>query len=228
MALLLFDLDGTLYSSRGILPDAYREGIKTYNRDFNASLEVPSDSAIFNQVGKPAPEIYENLFPQLDSSQSAQLQERIFSALLERIQSGNGRLYPGVESVLERLSEDYRLGLVTNAQTRYMESVLKTHGLDDYFQERLCHDDAPNGRKSELVKMSLERFRKPPQKSRMIGDRQSDYRAASRNNVSFIHCVYGYGNPETTPDSPRVERLSELLERDLLPEPSDIPPPAGT
>ncbi|MFB6347755.1 MAG: HAD family hydrolase [bacterium] len=217
MGLLLFDLDGTLYSSREILPAAYRTGIKQFNTDYNESLNVPSDPVIFNQVGKPASEIYENLFPELTSEQVDALQERVFSALLEKIQEGSGRLYSGVKPVLEQLQDRFQLALVTNAQTAYMNAVLETHDLEAIFGRTLCNDDAPNGLKSELVEMMLESFRIEPTASRMIGDRHSDLRAATEHNVPFIHTTYGYGDRENFTDHPQIDSLKELLDGKLLP-----------
>lgn len=221
MTLLLFDLDGTLYSSRGILPAAYRQGIREFNRDFEPDVDVPTEEEIFDQVGKPAPEIYENLFPALTAEQSAELQKRIFGALLERIKNREGRLYDGVQSGLETLAKRYPIGLVTNAQTAYMEAVLETHDLRQYFGRTLCHDDAPNGRKAELVEMTLRHFGMSESESLMIGDRRSDYEAAETHGVPFIHCGYGYGNHDDFPESPRIESFGELLDGDLLPDPDD-------
>lgn len=224
MSLLLFDLDGTLYSSRGILPDAYRLGINQFNEEFDPDVDVPSDEAIFDQVGKPAPEIYRNLFPDLDDRETSALQDRIFSALLERIKRKDGELYDGVREVLDRLADSFDLGLVTNAQTAYMEAALKAHDLDQYFGKTLCHDDAPEGRKSELVAEMLEFFDGRPETTRMIGDRQSDYEAANKHDVPFIHCTYGYGSDDSFPGSQRIKAFGELLDEKVLPDPDN----AGT
>lgn len=218
MELLLFDLDGTLYSSRGILPSAYRQGIEEFNRNFEADVEVPSDAEIFNQVGKPAPQIYENLFPALDANEASELQQRIFGALLERIKNREGELYDGVRSGLAQLAKRHPLALVTNAQTAYMEAVLETHDLRQFFGKTLCHDNAPNGRKAELVEMTLGDFEVSGSEGCMIGDRTSDYEAARAHQVPFIHCAYGYGSSDSFPESPRIESFGELLDGVPLPD----------
>ncbi len=213
MNLILFDLDGTLYSSRDILPDAYRTGIEVFNQKQNQSVEVPGDDAIFNQVGKPPDDIYENLFPELSVEDRPVLQQEIFTDLLRRIQDGEGTLYEGTRDVLAELSKSRSIGLVTNAQTKYMKNVLSTHDLKDFFGLTLCNDDAPNGRKEEIVAQQLEHFEVPKSRTVLVGDRISDRRAAETHDIEFIGCRFGYGSPDVFKNVPSLNALPELLNR---------------
>lgn len=213
MNLILFDLDGTLYSSREILPTAYAEGIERFNEQHSRSVPVPADEEIFDQVGNPVNEIYENLFPNLSDEERPQLQESIFSVLLDRIQRGEGRLFEGVQSVLETLGEHRPLGVVTNAQTQYMNSVLETHDLDRHFEQTLCNDDAPNGEKSEIVEMQLRKFDVSPRDALLVGDRESDRLAARTHGLHFIGCDFGYGRESLFEGETTVGAFTELPDR---------------
>lgn len=213
MNLILFDLDGTLYSSRSILPTAYAEGIDRFNQEQDRSVPVPPDEEIFDQVGNPVDEIYENLFPDLTDGERPRLQQSIFSALLCRIRRGEGRLFEGVESVLETLGDRRPLGVVTNAQTEYMNSVLETHDLDRHFESTLCNDDAPNGEKSEIVEMQLRKFDVSPRDALLVGDRESDRDAAEEHGVHFIGCTFGYGRESLFEGEPTVGAFTELPDR---------------
>jgi phosphoglycolate phosphatase-like HAD superfamily hydrolase len=207
--LALFDLDGTLYSSRRILPDAYAEGIEDFNQSHPNSVAVPTESEIFSQVGNPVDTIYRNLFPDLTAGCRHDLQQAIFSSLLTKITEGKGKLFDGVTEVLETLASDRPLAIVTNAQTRYMNAVMETHDLEQYFQAWLCNDDAPNGNKSELVEAHLNRFSTAPENTLLVGDRDSDRKAAETHDVNFIGCRYGYG-PNDFPSS--VTSLNSITE----------------
>jgi phosphoglycolate phosphatase len=211
--LILFDLDGTLYSSRSILPDAYRAGIESFNEAFDRDVEVPANGMIFDQVGDPVDEIYENLFPELSPTDRNRLQQKIFSELLQRIRQAEGELYDGTRRVLSKLSRSYHLGLVTNAQTEYMKNVLQTHALDRFFERTLCNDDAPNGTKSEIVGQQLKYFRVAGEEALMVGDRSSDRRAARKNGLTFVGCQFGYGSSDLFEQAPDIDSLPELLDQ---------------
>mgnify|MGYP000079585318 CR=1 FL=1 len=213
MNLILFDLDGTLYSSRGILPDAYRTGIEEFNREYDRSVEVPGEGAIFDQVGTPAEEIYDNLFPDLDSQDRSRLQQKIFSDLLDRIRKSEGRLYEGTRDVLAELARSRNLGLVTNAQTEYMKSVLRTHDLDRFFELALCNDDAPGGKKREIVAQQLDHHEVNGDGALLVGDRSSDREAARAHDLNFVGCQFGYGSADLFENESSIENLPELLER---------------
>lgn len=216
MNLILFDLDGTLYSSRNILPTAYAEGIERFNQEHNRSVAVPSDDEIFDQVGNPVNEIYENLFPTVSDEERPRLQKSIFSALLRRIRQGEGGVFDGVHSVLKKLGRQRPLGIVTNAQTEYMNSVLRTHNLEDSFEKVLCNNDAPNRKKSELVDQQLRNFEVDPRKTLLVGDRASDRKAADAHGVHFVGCTFGYGSPSLFDGIRTIESFGELPE--VVPE----------
>lgn len=218
MNLILFDLDGTLYSSREILPTAYQQGIKVFNESQDRhEVDVPTEEQIFNQVGKPVDEIYANLFPGVDEDLRSDLQRSIFSTLLEKIQNRQGRLYEGVKDVLNRLNSKRKLCMITNAQQAYMEAVVDAHSLEPFFMAQLCNDDAPNGKKSQNVDALLNQFGASPSDTLLVGDRASDRKAAEKHDVQFVGCEYGYGRKELFSDTNSIERFTELL--DTIPTP---------
>ncbi len=210
MKLVLFDLDGTLYTPREILPEAYAEGVRQFNQRHEAPVTVPGESEIFSQVGNPVETTYRNLFPDVSGGERQDLRRLIFSSLLEKIENGEGALFEGVKEVLETLRKDSTLAIVTNAQTRYMNSVVETHDLQPYFRSWLCNDDAPSGKKSELVKVHLERFKVPPEDAVLVGDRESDRRAAATHNVWFVGTRYGYGNASFPTSVETIESITDL------------------
>lgn len=210
MKLILFDLDGTLYSSKTILPTSYREGIEEFNQNNSPSVNIPDDETIFDQVGKPADQIYEDLWPELNDAQRIKLQQSIFSNLLKLIQDKKGNLYEGVRTILDQLYPDHTLTVVTNAQTRYMNAVLENHNLTQFFDSYLCNDDAPTGKKSELVAEQLENFSLKPEESLLVGDRESDRNAARQHGLTFVGCTYGYGNEGLFQDEATLQKFEDL------------------
>lgn len=212
MKLVLFDLDGTLYDARDILPPAYRRGIRALNESTGQSLDVPGESTILDQVGTPADEIFDNLFPELPPDHRALLQREIVSALQAFIRNREGRLMEATHEVLGELNQRTTLALVTNARPSYMNAVVQTHDLGSYFACTYCVEDAPDREKSTLVERVLREQDQTPGKALMVGDRTSDREAARAHGVRFLGCEYGYGKPGETAGEETIASLRDLLE----------------
>ncbi len=191
---LFFDLDGTLYLSTPILHSCYAEGIKNFNREQNQDVRIPTEKEVLAQVGNPVEEIYTNLFPNVDDDLFQPLSENIVSTLLQKIRTKQGKLVEGVQQVLEKLKTDYRLGLVTNAQRAYLETVAETHGLDEYFARMICIEEIDSNDKADLIKIILADYGLKPKEVMMVGDRSSDLNAARTAGTGFVGCLYGHGD----------------------------------
>jgi len=211
LELILFDLDGTLYKSTEILPRSYREGIEKFLTTQNIDCEVPSRQQILNEIGNPAHEIYENLFPELDSSQREQLSQQIVDELTKLIRQDNGSLIADVPEVLGQLQNHYPLGLVTNARIDYLEAVVETYQLGQYFSRMKCIEMVESNKKARLVRDMLEEFGVSARQTVLIGDRKSDYEAANETGTGFIGCEFGYSTGEEFLDAETIHQFRELL-----------------
>lgn len=211
LELILFDLDGTLYKSTEILPRSYRQGIERFLETQNIDCEVPSEEQILNQIGNPADEIYENLFPQLTSTQCKQLSREIVDELTELIRKGNGSLITGVPEVLGQLQKHYPLGLVTNARIDYMDAVVETYQLDQYFFRMKCIEMVESNKKARLVQDMLENAGVSAEETVLVGDRKSDYDAAQEMGTGFIGCEFGYSSRGEFPQAETIHEFRELL-----------------
>lgn len=215
-SLVLFDLDGTLYRSTSILPTAYQDGIKRFNDEYGRSIAVPDEEAILAEVGNPAEQIYRNLFPELESEHQSTLSQLVLDRLAELIRDGGGELIEGVPEVLGDLSGRYDMGLVTNARVKYMDAVVETHNLEQYFDNLKCIGMVESDQKVTLVNDMLEYFGRPAEGTVMIGDRRSDYDAATGAGTRFIGCQFGYSPEKEFPDDHVIDEFPELLNHPFL------------
>lgn len=214
--LVLFDLDGTLYRSTSILPEAYREGIGQFVEESNKELEVPDEDAILAEVGNPAQEIYRNLFPSLSPEEQETLGLKVLHGLADLIRDGGGQLIEGVPEVLEQLKKRFRMGLVTNARVAYMEAVVETYNLEQYFERLRCIEMVDSNEKATLVRGMLDYFDTDPTRTVVIGDRKSDYDAAMETGTRFIGCRFGYSPEKEFPDDNVIDTFAELLDHPFL------------
>ncbi|MGM0380506.1 MAG: HAD family hydrolase [bacterium] len=214
---IFFDLDGTLFLSTPVLHEAYCGGVEEFNRQNGGSIKPPTEEAVLNQVGNPVEEIYANLFPEVPPADLEELGRIILNNLLAEIRRENGILISGVEKTLEKLNRNFVLNLVTNAQRDYMETVIQTYNLGRFFARQRCIQDVEGSEKSTIIKDMLAHFKFSPEQVVMVGDRESDYRAAKEARTKFIGCDFGHaGEAELPPELEKIDQFSDLLDHPLL------------
>ena len=121
--------------------------------------------------------------------------------------SFGGRLFPGVKEELSKLSQCFRLFIVSNCLSGYIENFMEFHGLQELFTdfESSGNTGLP---KSENIKDIVAR--NGLQRPVYIGDTIWDQEAAQEAGVPFIYARYGFGKVEN-PDC-QIDALSDLHE----------------
>ncbi len=189
---LVFDLDGTLYTSETILGPAYEAVITDRNRAWGMSYRVPTAAEVLAYVGRPGREIITKLFPDLAPERVTETSDRILVELVALIRKGGGRVFEGVHETLAGIKGGgAELSIVSNCRRSYLEAILETFALKEYFREAWCNEDAPElGKNGLLVRVLAGR------KGVMIGDRASDGVAARGAGVPWIGCAFGHSAPD--------------------------------
>ncbi|TPE41073.1 HAD family hydrolase [Pontibacter mangrovi] len=198
---LIFDLDGTLWDSTQTIADAWNTAIGQF--DFlNLTL---SQQDIRNIAGMPYDAIYDKLFPGLGTEERQQLQQRAAKLELAYLQEKGGELYEGLQETLEVLQTRYRLFIVSNCQSGYIETFLQFYDLQNYFTDIACYGDQrlPKG---ENIRSIVQRH--DLQQPVYIGDTQGDYEASQQASVPFILARYGFGKVQAK--VPEINRFSDL------------------
>ena len=110
------------------------------------------------------------------------------------INRGGGRIFNGVYSTLERFyNEGYKILAASNGRLQYIEAILKSNGLIDFFHMPIIVLNTVIKDKSEIVKYYKENLCSNNLLI-MIGDRFSDKTAAEKNNIPFIGCSFGHAD----------------------------------
>ena len=73
--LVAFDMDGTIYTSEGILVPSYHTGIEKYNIKYGMNLRKPTVEELEHQIGQPVKIIFRNLFPEMKNEADALLED---------------------------------------------------------------------------------------------------------------------------------------------------------
>jgi len=194
---IMYDMDGTLFSSNKILIQAYRNGITELNKHFNISVRVPELNEILQLVGQPSRIIYKTLWPELNNQQSEFLSPQILKNLCEMIRKGKAEIFPNVSDTLKTLNElKFRQFIVSNGGGPYLNSIIDYYNFNRIFEKLSTLSSTGAKSKSELLKNIIESEKINKNETIMVGDRIQDYEAAKNNNIDFIGVDWGHGNNE--------------------------------
>ncbi len=184
---LIFDLDGTLWDAA--VPSA--EGWNLALEEIGVEQRV--DGADIRSVsGTPFEQCVRTLLPGMSPPSEAMV-EALDAGERKMIEAVGGTLYPAVAEGLRRLSEVYRLFVVSNCPDWYLECFLQMTGLRGCFTGWDCHGS------SGLPKPEM--MRGLCQKHGLlhavyVGDTHGDRQATEAAGLEFVFARYGFGHTE--------------------------------
>lgn len=195
-AMVLIDVDGTLVDSVPDLAYCVDEMLK------QLGMPLRGDARVRQWVGNGVERLVRRaLINQLDGEPDEALFIRalpIFEALYRDNTSKRSRLYPGVKSALDFLkTTDVRLGCVTNKAAQFTLPLLRDLGISDYFELIVCGDTLPKKKPDPMPLLhAAEKLGVKPAQSLMLGDSQSDVKAARAAGFNIVCMSYGYNHGE--------------------------------
>lgn len=194
--MVLIDVDGTLVDSVPDLAYCVDEMLK------QLGMPVRGDERVRQWVGNGVERLVRRaLINQLDGEPDETLFNKalpIFEALYRDNTSKRSRLYPGVKPALDFLkTTGVRMGCVTNKAAQFTLPLLKDLGVSDYFELVVCGDTLPKKKPDPMPLLhAAEKLGAKPEQSLMLGDSQSDVKAARAAGFNIICMSYGYNHGE--------------------------------
>lgn len=194
--MVLIDVDGTLVDSVPDLAYCVDEMMK--------QLDMPlrGEERVRQWVGNGVERLVRRaLINQLDGEPDEALFQKalpIFEELYRENTSKRSCLYPGVKEALDFLrTTNVRLGCVTNKAAQFTLPLLKDLGISDYFELVVCGDTLPKKKPDPLPLLhAAEKLGATPSESLMLGDSQSDVKAARAAGFNIVCMSYGYNHGE--------------------------------
>ncbi len=200
---LIFDIDGTLWDSRGLVAEGYNiqlkaEGLERYCVDAERLKPL---------FGKVLEEIGDELFPDLPAQERYALMERCMARENRYLEENPCDIgYPQVKQTLEALAKKHRLFIVSNAQRGYPELCIEKLGLKACIQAHLCFGDTGTSKGQTILRLMKEQG---IESCAYIGDTQGDWEATVEANIPFIWAAYGFGSPEGY--DVKIDAITDLL-----------------
>ena len=203
MESLIFDIDGTLWDSRALVAEGYNIQLREEGLE---RLQVNAER-LKPLFGRVMTDIADALFPMFPAEERYPLMERCMERENRYLRENPCRIgYPGVAKVLETLSGNHRLFIVSNSQQGYPELCIEKLGLSRWITGHLCFGDtqAPKG---TTIRILMERY--GITSAAYIGDTQGDYEASQDAGIPFIWADYGFGVPKSY--DLKIHSMQDLL-----------------
>ena len=198
--LIMIDVDGTLVDSVPDLAFCVDEMMRQIDR--SAWGEAKVRDWVGNGVerlvrraltgtldGEPSDDEFDKAYP-------------IFLELYAENTSKRSHLYEGVREGLDYLlSQDYKLGCVTNKAAQFTEPLLEDLGIAGDFKIIISGDTLPKKKPDPMPLLyGAEYFGVTAENAMMIGDSVSDVKASRAAGFQIICMSYGYNHGEDIRD----------------------------
>lgn len=199
---IILDVDGTLWDTTAIVAEAWNQALRRAQvNDIILTAEI-----LKGQFGKTMNVIADSLFSSIPPEQRYNLMTACCQFEHDALhKTTNCLLYPNVKETLNELSIKYKLFVVSNCQSGYIELLLEKNQLEQYITDTECYGNNGND-KGTNIKLVVERNQlKAPV---YVGDTIGDQQAADYAGIPFIFASYGFGSP--TGYAARIEEFRQL------------------
>lgn len=198
---IIFDLDGTLWDST--------EGVASAWQSAKESVDYVKNDITAVQVagiaGMAYDAIYDKLFPELTVEQRNEFKDICKVKELETLANKGGILYPNLVSTMKTLADRYKLFIVSNCQSGYIEVFLDFYNLNQYFTGHQCYGTKYRPKADNIVDIVQDYDLKFPV---YVGDTISDFDSSNKAGVPFIFAAYGFGHV----DKGHIATISDIAE----------------
>ena len=184
---ILFDLDGTLWDATHITAKIW-PGVLANHPEIHKTIDLET---VQGYMGHSNEELAALLFPELPF-------EAGYALMMEACEMENlllsregGRLFEDLLPTLEKLSETYPLGIISNCQSGYIEVFLDYHKTGHLFRDFICSGDTHMEKSVNIRTLADRQGYKNPV---YIGDTAHDARAAREAGCDFLWAAYGFGD----------------------------------
>ena len=198
------DIDGTLWNTTGVVAKAWNKAIA----DCGFDADEVNASGLQKEFGKPMNVIADDLWPALSQGQKDLLMKQCCVREQEALKENHEDIsYPAVRDTIKALAQKFRLYIVSNCQSGYIELTMEKNKIADYIKDHECYGDTGIGKADNLRLLVRRNGIKAPV---YVGDTQGDADACREAGVKFVWAGYGFGSVQEF--AAKVDRFDQLLD----------------
>ena len=187
--LLIFDWDGTLMDSAGLIVDSIQQACA------DIAVSVPDDRACRQIIGLGLIQALQTLLPDLPEGDYPRLVEQYRHHYLGR--DAEIPLFEGVaEGIRELHGGGFTLAVATGKSMKGLERALDHSGLRPYFSATRCADQTHSKPHPAMVEEILDELMLKRNQALVIGDTSHDMLMAANAGVDRLGVSYGAHLPE--------------------------------
>ena len=187
--LLIFDWDGTLMDSAGVIVDSIQRACEDIGHP------VPSDRNSRQIIGLGLQQALQTLLPTLSDEAYPQLVERYRHHYLGR--DAHIPLFEGVVEGMQQLHADgFQLAVATGKSSIGLNRALEVSGLGHLFSATRCADQTHSKPHPAMVLELIDELDGNPARTLVIGDTSHDLLMASNAGVASLAVTYGAHEPD--------------------------------
>lgn len=187
--LLIFDWDGTLMDSAGVIVDSIQRACE------DIGLAAPSDRASRQIIGLGLIQALQALLPDLPADDYPRLVERYRHHYLGR--DDDIPLFAGVVDGIGQLhASGFQLAVATGKSRLGLERALASSGLREWFAATRCADQTHSKPHPAMVLELIAELDADPARTLVIGDTSHDLLMASNAGVASLGVTYGAHEPD--------------------------------
>ncbi|MDW8063192.1 MAG: HAD-IA family hydrolase [Candidatus Caldarchaeum sp.] len=183
--IVVMDLDGTLVKMKIDLAAAKKR-----------AAEIARKFGVEMHEKEPFQDFLDRVFAVLPEERWVELRDNVFAVLREKEleAASEPEVHDGIPEILHKLKErGIRLTVATNSHREAALQVLKSTGLDGYFEKVYTRDDVGKMKpRPDILLKIAEEYRVPASKIVYVGDSVNDFRAASAAGARFIGVSWGF------------------------------------
>ncbi|MCR5800644.1 MAG: HAD family hydrolase [Lachnospiraceae bacterium] len=198
---LIFDVDGTIWDSTGVVTEAWNNALA--DTGFDTRVTADRLKGLF---GLPMIDIMRDILPGVEEPRLRHFEEVCNEYEKNYILERSGEPYRHIAETIKALSEQMPVIIVSNCQAGYIELMMDHLKLREYVTDFVCPDYTGKLKADNILLMAEKHGLKYPV---YIGDTQMDADACKKADVPIIFCRYGFGTVEE-PDAV-IDKPEDLL-----------------
>ena len=186
MAILFFDLDGTLIDSAIGITRCVAYALE------KSGEPVPPEQELRRWIGPP---LRDSFAPLLKDAEKTEAAVGFYRERFETDGWAEHTVYAGIENVVETLAKrGHRLAVVTAKNDGHARKIIEHLPFGHHFE--MISGASLDGRisyKSQLIQIAMESMQVEAKDCVMIGDRHMDIEGAQHHQMANVGVLWGFG-----------------------------------